>query len=292
MALVAAARRLGGRIGPIRAVTKNVSRDAARDVAVAVLGGRREGGDRLGALLGLDVTSGPHGPETLVVHAASDRDADGEAADALDRHRGQGGRVLILLPGGPATRRELERRYRRGRAFEEGDFARVDSLGATDAILDAIVLALGDDRVPAGRSNPNLRPSVARALIERASKKAGAIGAWGFLASAQLPVLIALQVRLVTELAALHDRPVGRDRALEIGGVIAAGYGWRGAARWAIRAGIPVPRLVMRGAVAYAATRGVGEAALRWFADGGGAPDRPLESLQRALRTIPRRHRA
>ena len=81
----------------------------------------------------------------------------------------------------------------------------------------------------------------------------------------------------MAQLAALHDRPFGAERALEALAIVGAGFGWRALGRSA--AGfVPVAGWAVRGSVAYAATRAVGEAALARLQAGHdlieGAPDR------------------
>ena len=112
----------------------------------------------------------------------------------------------------------------------------------------------------AGATRACARPSAAPSS-ERASRQAGAIGALP-LPGVDMPVLALLQVRLVAELAALHDRPMGAERAVEAAAVVGAGFGWRalGAQRAPLRS--RSPRWAAGGTVAYASTRAVGEAAL------------------------------
>jgi uncharacterized protein (DUF697 family) len=74
-------------------------------------------------------------------------------------------------------------------------------------------------------------------------------------------------VRLVAQLAALHDRPFGAERALDALAVVGAGFGWRALGRSAV-ALVPGVGWAARGAVAYGATRAVGEAALARLAAG------------------------
>jgi uncharacterized protein (DUF697 family) len=107
---------------------------------------------------------------------------------------------------------------------------------------------------------------VARQIIETAAKRSAAIGALP-LPGVDMPVLALIQVRLVAELAALHDRPFGAERAAEALAVVGAGFGWRAIGRSA-SAAIPVAGWAVRGTVAYGATRAVGEAALARLSSG------------------------
>ena len=69
-------------------------------------------------------------------------------------------------------------------------------------------------------------------------------------------------MRLVAELAALHERPLGAERALEVAAVLSGPA--TGGAPWRARppGAVPVAGWAVSGGVAYAATRAIGEAAL------------------------------
>ncbi len=235
----------------------------------------------LAALLGgsHEATAGADG---LLVHAASAGDNHEPPRLALATQKSAGGRALVVLVGRPSDRALMEATYLAGFGLELSDVIHVDGLsgGAGESVVARILDTLGDDIVAAAATHPRLRDIAAHHLIARASRRSAAVGAVGFLPGAELPVLLAQQVRLVSQLAALHGRPLGRDRALELAGVIAAGYGWRGLARTAIRQ-VPGARLALRGGIAYAATRSTGEAALRWFSSDASA--RPPGALSRSL---------
>jgi uncharacterized protein (DUF697 family) len=114
---------------------------------------------------------------------------------------------------------------------------------------------------------PELRPAVARSLVDRASRRAGMVGAVGIAPVATL-VITPLQVRLVNDLASLHGKPLNAQRAAEAAGVVVAAMGWRLLARGAASV-VPVPGWLVRGGVAYGATRALGRAADDYFS----APD-------------------
>jgi uncharacterized protein (DUF697 family) len=131
---------------------------------------------------------------------------------------------------------------------------------------------------------------VAERLIESTARRAGAAGALVFLPGADMPVITLMQIRLVAELAALHDRPLGVDRAPELGAVFLAGFGWRALGRQ-LAGAVPGAGWALKGGLAYTATRAIGEAARAWFAEGGERADRPLAGLRSAIETAIRRRR-
>jgi uncharacterized protein (DUF697 family) len=78
-------------------------------------------------------------------------------------------------------------------------------------------------------------------------------------------VLTLNQIRLVLRIALAYGQEVDRQRAVELLGVVGAGFGFRTAARELLDF-VPVAGWALKGAIAYAGTRAVGEAAARYFA--------------------------
>ena len=79
-----------------------------------------------------------------------------------------------------------------------------------------------------------------------------------------MPVLTLNQVRLVLRIALAYGEEVDKARAAELLGVVGAGFGFRAVARELLDL-IPVAGWVVKGGVAYAGTKAVGEAAVRYF---------------------------
>lgn len=185
-----------------------------------------------------------------------------KGAPALAHRRRSGGGAIALIVGEPDARTQLERRLLQGHRLEMSNIVHVGSLDGSGAqtAIEAILRVLGDEAVAAGRRNPGLRPAVGRDLVRRAARQSAAVGALP-LAGVDMPVLVLVQVRLVAQLAALHDRPLGAERALEALAIFGAGFGWRAIGRSAAGV-IPVAGWAVRGSVAYVATRAIGETAL------------------------------
>jgi len=206
----------------------------------------------------------------------------------LERRRHSGAGALAVLVGDPAERAELETRVLSGNRLEVSNLAHVAALDerGRDLVADAIIRALGDAAVAAARRNPGLRPAVGRRLIGDATRQSAVIGALP-LPGVDMPALALIQVRLVAQLAALHDRPFGAERAVEALAIVGAGFGWRALARSATGL-VPVAGWAVRGTVAYGATRAVGEAALARLSAGHdlieGAPiDKARPVIDRAI---------
>jgi uncharacterized protein (DUF697 family) len=72
------------------------------------------------------------------------------------------------------------------------------------------------------------------------------------------------QIRLVLRIALAYGQPIDRQRAVELLGVVGAGFGLRTLARELLDV-IPFAGWAIKGGVAYAGTRAIGEAAVRYF---------------------------
>jgi uncharacterized protein (DUF697 family) len=131
-----------------------------------------------------------------------------------------------------------------------------------DEITVAIARALGDQGTALAARLPVLRPAVCEHLIDSCAKKNGAIAAAVFVPGVDLPLLTLNQIRLVLRIALAYGEELDQSRALEIVGVVGAGYGLRTLAREALDL-VPVAGWLVKGAVAYTGTRAIGAAAVR-----------------------------
>ena len=229
---------------------------------IDVLPGDPEATARVKELLDAPSASGPDEDALAVLPVRGDTDLS-QGAPALVARRSSGGGALALVVGDPDERRDMERRLLRGHRLEMSNIAHVPTLEGpegAEAAVSAILPFLGDEAVAAGRRNPGLRDAVGKDLVRRAARQSAAVGALP-MAGVDMPVITLIQVRLVAQLAALYGRPLGPERAIEALAVFGAGFAWRAVGRSAVGF-IPVAGWAARGAVAYAATRALGEAAL------------------------------
>jgi uncharacterized protein (DUF697 family) len=134
-----------------------------------------------------------------------------------------------------------------------------------DEIARVVAHKLGEAATSLAAALPVLRPAVCEELIQRFSRKAGVLGAAVFLPGADLPALTILQARMVLRIAAAHGVEVGQERLPELMGVLASGLAFRAIARQAVGV-VPLAGWAVKGAIAYAGTRALGEAAARYFA--------------------------
>jgi uncharacterized protein (DUF697 family) len=134
-----------------------------------------------------------------------------------------------------------------------------------DDIARAVARRLGEKGAPLAARVPALRPAVCAELIRSFSRKNAIIAAAVWVPGADLPALTLNQVRLVLRIGSAYGFEIDRQRLPEVLGVVATGLGFRALARELLDL-VPVAGWALKGALAYTATRAVGEAAVRYFA--------------------------
>jgi uncharacterized protein (DUF697 family) len=133
-----------------------------------------------------------------------------------------------------------------------------------EAIARRLASALGEGGTPLAARLPVLRRAVCEELIRKLSRQNALVGVAIFVPGADLPVLTLNQIRLVLRIADAYGFEIDRERLPEVLGVVGSGLGLRALARRAIGA-VPFVGWAVKGAVAYAGTRALGEAAMRYF---------------------------
>jgi uncharacterized protein (DUF697 family) len=133
-----------------------------------------------------------------------------------------------------------------------------------ERIAEVVARKLGDKGPALAARLPMLRRAVCDRLITTASRHNGLIGAAVFVPGVDLPILTLNQARLVLRIALAYGEHVDRGRALELLGVVGAGFGFRTVARELLDV-VPVAGWAVKGAIAYTGTRAIGEAAVRYF---------------------------
>jgi uncharacterized protein (DUF697 family) len=133
-----------------------------------------------------------------------------------------------------------------------------------ERIARVVATRLGEEGAALAARVPLLRDAVCAELIASCSRKNGILGAAVFVPGADLPLLTLNQLRLVLRIAQAHGEEVGQERLPELAATLGAGFGLRAAARELLDL-VPVAGWALKGAVAYAGTRAVGEAAVKRF---------------------------
>ncbi len=143
---------------------------------------------------------------------------------------------------------------------------------------------LSEDRIVGlGRRYPVLREAAAQRIIQRTAGQNALIGLVFFLPGADMPAMTLNQLKMVLYLAGMYGDEIGIDRAIEIAGVLAMGFGFRSLAR-KIVSGIPGFGWLYKGIVGYTATIAVGMAAAKYFELGAPASTRKAIELASSLR--------
>jgi len=132
-----------------------------------------------------------------------------------------------------------------------------------EALATAIAGRLGEEAAPLAARVPLLRRAVAEELIASFARRNALVAAAVFIPGVDLPVLVRNELRLVLRLHQAYGHDVDpRARLPEIGVTVAAGVGLRAVARELLDL-VPVAGWAVKGAVAYAGTRALGETTLR-----------------------------
>jgi uncharacterized protein (DUF697 family) len=133
-----------------------------------------------------------------------------------------------------------------------------------EELARALARRLGEAATPLAARLPVLRDAVCDHLVEWFARRNAIIGAAVFVPGADLPVLTLNQARLVLRIASAYGVEIEAQRLPELLAVLGAGFGFRAVAREALDL-VPVAGWALKGAVAYAGTRALGEAARRYF---------------------------
>jgi uncharacterized protein (DUF697 family) len=135
-------------------------------------------------------------------------------------------------------------------------------------IAERIAERSGDAGYTLAAKLPVLRRAVCEDIVRGFARQNGVLGAAIFIPGADLPVLTLNQIRMVLRIATAHGEEIDRERALELLPIVAAGFGLRAIARELV-AFVPLAGWAVKGAVAFAGTRALGEAAIAYFERGG-----------------------
>lgn len=108
---------------------------------------------------------------------------------------------------------------------------------------------------------PVLRRPVAEAIVRRYARQNAAIGAAVIVPGVDFPLLTLNQVRMVLRIGSAYGVEAQEARAVALAAVVGAGLGFREIARRGASF-LPAAAFLVKGGVAYAGTRAMGEAAI------------------------------
>lgn len=132
---------------------------------------------------------------------------------------------------------------------------------------NAVVRELDDKKLAIARVLPLFRNRIAADIISDSSKQNALIGAAVFLPGADMPILTLNQMKMVLELAAVHNESLSVERAKELLVTFGSGYIFRAVARQLLGF-VPGPGFIVKGIVAYTGTRALGQLAHEYFTRG------------------------
>jgi uncharacterized protein (DUF697 family) len=131
-------------------------------------------------------------------------------------------------------------------------------------IARAIADRLGEDGTALAARLPVIRAAVCSHLIAMFAKRNAIVAGAVFVPGVDMPLLTLNQVRLVLRIAVAYGETIDNQRALELLGVVGAGFGFRAVARELLDL-VPVAGWAVKASIAYGGTKAVGEAAVRYF---------------------------
>jgi uncharacterized protein (DUF697 family) len=133
-----------------------------------------------------------------------------------------------------------------------------------ERLAHVVAAKLGEEGTGLAARLPVLRDVVVAHLVERFARTNAVVGAVVFVPGADLPVMTLNQIRMVLRIAHAHGVEVGQERVPEVLATVGSGFALRSLARQALGL-VPVAGWALKGAVGYAGTRALGEAARRYF---------------------------
>ncbi|HVS84986.1 MAG TPA: hypothetical protein VHD91_05100 [Gaiellaceae bacterium] len=252
------------KLGPIRALLKEIETSSREEHALAV-GGAKELAAVLRRELARDAapsavraTDSPEGAAVLVYVLG--REPDREDEKALKRAR-RARTPIVAVAVGPVSD-DVSIPY-----VLATDVVRVGAGEGfpVERIAETVAGRLGEEGAAVAARVPVLRDAVCARLVDTFSRKNGLLAAAVFVPGADLPLLTLNQVRMILRIAQAHGADPGRERMAEVAATVGAGIGLRAAARELLDL-VPFAGWAVKGAVAYTGTRALGEAAIRRFA--------------------------
>ena len=157
-----------------------------------------------------------------------------------------------------------------GKAVEDPGDIPLPPVGAAspDDLAPEIVKALDEEYlVPLAKGYPAVRRAACERIIRKNARENAVIGLLP-IPGADMPVMTANQARMVLHLAAAYGEELSFQRARELLGVLAAGFGLRALTRQVVKV-VPVGGWAAAAAIGYAGTVAMGRSTMLYFERGG-----------------------
>jgi uncharacterized protein (DUF697 family) len=210
----------------------NETRKAAREQATLAVTGDSARAAEVATLLGAQ--SGAKGAHVILAVSETGANISGKAVD-------DPGEIPLPASGGGSSVDELAHRI--ARALDE------------------------DYLVPLAKGYPALRRAACEEIIRHNARQNAVVGALP-IPGADMPVMTANQARMVLKLAAAYGEELSMERARELIGVLAVGFGLRALSRQVVKL-VPVGGWAASAAIGYAGTVAMGRSTMLYFERGG-----------------------
>ena len=202
--------------------------------------------------------------EEATLAVTGDSPTAAEVAALLGAQRDvRGAEVILSVSEGEATIS--------GKAVEDpGEISlpSKDGKAMLEELAPRIVMALDEDYLVAlAKGYPPLRRAVCEEIVRNNARQNAVIGALP-IPGADMPVMTANQARMILNIAAAYGEELSMDRARELLGVLAAGFGLRALSRQAVKL-VPVGGWAASAVIAYAGTVAMGRSGILYFERGG-----------------------
>jgi uncharacterized protein (DUF697 family) len=215
-------------------------------------------------------------PGELLVLFVRPEDEDRVLA-VLEQSSAKGGFLVAVDEGAAATNRV---------SYLKKGCARLsfaDTPRGWRRLFEACAETAGEHVVALGRRYPIVRAAAARRVVYRTAAQNALIGATFFVPGADMPAMTLNQVKMILSLAGIYGAEIGRERAVELVGVVGLGLGLRALARSFLRS-TPGLGWVIKASTGYTGTLAVGFAAMRYFEKGAPGATSKVMALVRPLR--------
>ena len=200
----------------------------------------------------------------------------GELADLLGAQRNMRKAEVILTVSEAAISPS-------GKAVEDTDEIPLPPPGAAtaDELATHVVRAIDEDYlVPLAKAYPPLRRAACERIIRKNARENAVIGLLP-IPGADMPMMTANQARMVLHLAAAYGEELSFQRARELLGVLAAGFGLRALTRQVVKV-VPVGGWAAGAAIGYAGTVAMGRSTMLYFERGGQkVGEKEMEEIRR-----------
>ena len=263
----------GAAVGSVsEALTAGASSESAAHLLGSVVLGNGSAAPRLNGSTGV-----------MILVAGGDELASAEIKTHLGEAQRSGVPTVLVLTEAPGV--ELAFPAEAGAGPRRIVGAAPGGAVAAGALAEAVVDVTGDAAVAMSAKLPALRDEVCRQVVKKTARQNAVVGVLFFLPGSDMPVMTMNQARMVLKIAAAHGESISKERALELLGIVGAGFGLRGLARQALDL-LPGPGWAIKGGVAYSGTRALGQAAQAYFNGSTRVTPSALEPLAAKARQL------